>query len=193
MSFKQQRVAVIIPAHNEALSIDRVVRELVALRAPDTQTDYASLIDDIIVCDNGSTDKTAEIAARAGATVVHESTMGYGAACLRGLQALKDMSSPKLTDNLANNFTNRSTPTAAYRAVNVTTQNTHHKKPAPNFVIFIDGDYSVKTNEIMSLLEQLHAGNDLVVGSRENSLLQAGALSPHQRFGNALALSLIHI
>jgi glycosyltransferase involved in cell wall biosynthesis len=39
--------------------------------------------------DNGSTDATATIAARAGATVLHEPERGYGAACLRALAYLR--------------------------------------------------------------------------------------------------------
>jgi glycosyltransferase involved in cell wall biosynthesis len=41
----------------------------------------------VIVVDNGSTDRTAEVARRAGATVVHEQQPGYGAAVHRGLLA----------------------------------------------------------------------------------------------------------
>ena len=40
-----------------------------------------------IVVDNGSTDRTAEVAADLGATVVHESRQGFGAACWAGLTA----------------------------------------------------------------------------------------------------------
>jgi glycosyltransferase involved in cell wall biosynthesis len=40
-----------------------------------------------IVVDNGSTDGSAEIAARLGATVVHAPVRGFGAACARGLEA----------------------------------------------------------------------------------------------------------
>lgn len=38
-----------------------------------------------IVVDNGSTDRTAQVAAELGATVVHEAQRGFGAACWRGL------------------------------------------------------------------------------------------------------------
>jgi glycosyltransferase involved in cell wall biosynthesis len=38
-----------------------------------------------IVVDNGSTDRTAQVAAELGATVVHEAHRGFGAACWRGL------------------------------------------------------------------------------------------------------------
>ena len=40
-----------------------------------------------IVVDNGSTDRTADLAREHGATVVHESQQGFGAACWAGLQA----------------------------------------------------------------------------------------------------------
>lgn len=43
-----------------------------------------------IVVDNGSTDGSAEIARRAGATVVHEPVRGFGAACYAGLVAADD-------------------------------------------------------------------------------------------------------
>lgn len=44
----------------------------------------------IVVADNGSRDRTAEIARAAGATVVFEPERGYGAACLRALAALPE-------------------------------------------------------------------------------------------------------
>ena len=46
------------------------------------------LYQQIIVADNGSRDRTAEIARQAGATVVTEPRRGYGAACLRALASL---------------------------------------------------------------------------------------------------------
>lgn len=42
----------------------------------------------VVVCDNGSTDATADVARAAGAEVVHEPRRGYGAACLRALREL---------------------------------------------------------------------------------------------------------
>jgi len=45
---------------------------------------------EIIVADNGSGDRTAEIARARGATVVCEPERGYGAACLRAIAALPD-------------------------------------------------------------------------------------------------------
>ena len=86
MSYYHQRVAVIIPAFNEALSIKCVVDELKALKAP--QNNDLPLIDDLIVVNNGSTDGTAEIAKQAGANVFSEFRQGYGYACLRGIEKL---------------------------------------------------------------------------------------------------------
>ena len=46
-----------------------------------------AVVDQIIVCDNGSTDDTASIASSCGAIVVNEPIQGYGAACLAALAA----------------------------------------------------------------------------------------------------------
>jgi glycosyltransferase involved in cell wall biosynthesis len=69
-----QTNVVIIPAHNEERSIGRVVRDIP--RPP---------VSEIIVVNNRSTDRTAEEARAAGATVLHEDRMGYGYACLTGM------------------------------------------------------------------------------------------------------------
>jgi glycosyltransferase involved in cell wall biosynthesis len=47
-------------------------------------------IGQVIVVDNGSTDQTAAVAAKNGATVVHEPQRGYGQACLRGISTAGD-------------------------------------------------------------------------------------------------------
>jgi hypothetical protein len=72
------RVVVIIPALNEEASLPLVLRDLPAVGR-------------VIVVDNGSTDATAAVAADAGATVVPEAQRGYGAACLRGLAAIGEL------------------------------------------------------------------------------------------------------
>ncbi len=113
--YRKKSIAVIIPALNEEPSIGKVIKELSALgvcgqcgyadkeypqnesNSPpvlldvkqcescckDTKRD--SLVDHIVVCDNGSTDKTAEIAEACGAHVVAEQEKGYGAACLAAI------------------------------------------------------------------------------------------------------------
>jgi glycosyltransferase involved in cell wall biosynthesis len=70
------RVSVIIPTHNEALSIERVLADL----PPDLTTE-------VIVVDSNSKDGTPEIAAKMGARVVQEPRRGYGRACLTGMTA----------------------------------------------------------------------------------------------------------
>jgi len=81
--YKQQHITVVIPALNEALSIAKVVAELYALSSID-----GPVIDDVIVCDNGSSDGTGHAAHHAGARVVVERRRGYGYACLCALAAI---------------------------------------------------------------------------------------------------------
>ena len=83
--FRQKSVSVVIPAYNEAEAIGLVVGELMALTNPDG----SALIDDVVVCNNGSTDNTAGLAQAAGAWVVDEEQPGYGAACQRAIRALR--------------------------------------------------------------------------------------------------------
>lgn len=78
----------IIPARNEAEAIGIVVRETLAMRS----TAACPLIDRIIVVNNRSTDETSAVAATAGAEVVNEDRLGYGAACWAGMQHLGDAS-----------------------------------------------------------------------------------------------------
>jgi glycosyltransferase involved in cell wall biosynthesis len=70
-----QIVKVVIPALNEAASI-----ELVLDAVP-------SWVDETIVVDNGSVDGTSQVAAQHGARVAFEPTRGYGRACLEGIRA----------------------------------------------------------------------------------------------------------
>ncbi|MEM7202338.1 MAG: glycosyltransferase family 2 protein [Planctomycetota bacterium] len=68
------RTAVVIPALNEEQSLPLVLAEL-----------PGDLVDAVFVVDNGSTDRTAEVATAHGATVVVEPRRGYGSACLAGI------------------------------------------------------------------------------------------------------------
>ena len=51
--------------------------------------DDSAVIDDIVVCDNGSRDATGDRAAKAGARVVREDRKGYGSACLAAIAELE--------------------------------------------------------------------------------------------------------
>ena len=132
-------VDVVIPALNEEHALPSVLAEI-----------PRPLVRRVVVADNGSTDRTAEVAREGGADVVLEPHRGYGAACLRALREL-------------------------------------HADP-PDIVVFLDGDYSDHPAELPSVIEPILRGDaELVVGSRATGRRQAGALSPQQRVGNAIA------
>ena len=74
-----QQIKVIIPAFNEQESVSHVINDL------------PKIVDEIIVVDNNSNDNTAEVARLAGATVLSENRKGYGYACLKGIDYLKNL------------------------------------------------------------------------------------------------------
>ena len=66
------------------------------------------------------------------------------------------------------------------------------KKNDGDIIVFLDGDYSDYPGELTNLIAPIEKGDyDLVIGTRNNPLLQKGALTPQQRFGNALATRLM--
>jgi len=69
------KVSVVIPAFNEEEAISEVVRDFRA----------TGLVDEVVVVDNNSTDRTADLAKAAGAKVVKEVRQGYGWALRRGM------------------------------------------------------------------------------------------------------------
>jgi glycosyltransferase involved in cell wall biosynthesis len=71
------RVDVIIPALDEEAALPHVLAEIP--RPP---------VRRVVVADNGSRDRTVEVAREGGAEVVHEPERGYGAACLRAIAHL---------------------------------------------------------------------------------------------------------
>jgi glycosyltransferase involved in cell wall biosynthesis len=131
-------VDVIIPALDEEATVGAVVRGLLAgpVRA-------------VYVVDNGSQDRTAQVALEAGAKVVREPRRGYGQACLAGLAALP---------------------------------------PDTEVVVFVDADGSDELSMLPELVRPIEEGwADLVIGSRALGNVEAGALTPQQRLGNAIA------
>lgn len=140
----EQRIIVIIPAHNEADSIAKVIKEIPAF------------VEEIVVVNNASTDATAQNARVAGATVLEENRMGYGYACLKGIEYLQT------------------------------------KKLSPDIVVFMDGDYSDFPEEMALIVQPiLDKQADFVVGARAKELQAPGSMTFPQRFGNALATSLM--
>jgi glycosyltransferase involved in cell wall biosynthesis len=73
-------IDVLIPAWNEEQSLPLVLQNI--------PKDW---VRQVVVCDNGSTDRTAEVAKTAGAVVVSQPERGYGAACLAGMRYLKGL------------------------------------------------------------------------------------------------------
>lgn len=141
MSQAPVRVSVIIPTHNEAESIGRVLADL-----------PAALVTEVLVVDSNSTDGTPEIAAKMGARVLCEPRRGYGRACLTGL---------------ANAI-------------------------SPDVVVFLDGDYSDRPDELPLLLNPIIKGRaDITLGSRLGKQSTPGAMAWHAAFGNRLAAALI--
>jgi glycosyltransferase involved in cell wall biosynthesis len=138
------KTALIIPALNEEQALGQVLTEL-------PRQAYS----EVIVVDNGSTDRTADVARAAAVKVIEEPRRGYGSACLAGIAALS---------------------------------------PEIEVVVFMDADGSDLPHETANLLLPISEGQaDLVIGSRELGDSEAGALSPHQRFGNRLAVFLVSV
>jgi len=143
LSHDHLRVSVVIPTHNEAQSIGRVLADL-----------PADIVTEVLVVDSNSTDRTPEIAAKMGARVLHEPRRGYGRACLTGLAGAS----------------------------------------SPDVVVFLDGDYSDRPDELPLLLAPIIDGHaDITLGSRLGKQSIHGALPWHAAFGNRLAAVLIRL
>ena len=70
--YKGLSITVIIPCLNEEQGIERILRAM------------PEFVDEVVVVDNNSTDRTSEVAASLGAKVVREDVRGYGRAYKRG-------------------------------------------------------------------------------------------------------------
>ena len=70
--YKGQRITVIMPCLNEEQAIELLLRQM------------PGYVDETIVVDNGSTDRTSELARKLGAKVIREDVRGYGRAYKTG-------------------------------------------------------------------------------------------------------------
>jgi glycosyltransferase involved in cell wall biosynthesis len=139
-----ERVALLIPALDEEQAIGNTLADV-----------RGTGLEQVIVVDNGSTDRTADVAREHGAQVVVEPKRGYGQACLAGMGVLR----PEIT-----------------------------------VVVFMDADGSDDPADLRRLVEPIARGEaDLVLGSRTLGERERGALTPQQRFGNALATTLLRV
>lgn len=87
------RVSIIVPTHNEAQAIGRVLADV-----------PADLVTEVIVVDSNSTDGTADVARSTGARVILEPRRGYGRACLTGIA---NASSPDVLVFLDGDYSDR--------------------------------------------------------------------------------------
>jgi glycosyltransferase involved in cell wall biosynthesis len=87
------RISVIIPTHNEAQAIGRVLSDL-----------PARIVTEVLVVDSNSTDGTIKIAESMGARVLREPRRGYGRACLTGIA---NASSPDVLVFLDGDYSDR--------------------------------------------------------------------------------------
>jgi glycosyltransferase involved in cell wall biosynthesis len=78
-------VAIIIPSRNEEVPLPGVLSEI-----------PAGVANTVIVVDNGSTDRTADVAQGAGALVVREERPGYGYACAAGVRLAQEQGAEAL-------------------------------------------------------------------------------------------------
>jgi len=120
----------------------------------------------VVVVDNGSRDRTAECARAGGAVVLAEARRGYGSACLKGLAWLfgREPGSPQ----------------PPWQGQDV--------------VVFLDADGSDRPEELELLVGPILRGEaEVVIGSRVLGGVPRGALTPQQRFGNALACGLMRL
>ena len=145
------KIKVIIPAFNEQDSIAKVIQ------------DIPSLVEEVIVVSNNSTDLTEINAKNAGATVLTENNKGYGYACLKGMDYI---ASTSLSDP--------------------------SKKPDIIVFLDGDySDYPEELTKIIAPI--IEDNIDLVIGSRVKELREDGAMTPQQIFGNWLATKLMSL
>jgi glycosyltransferase involved in cell wall biosynthesis len=77
---ERPKIVVIIPAYNEENSIAKVIADI-----------PAGLVNEVIVVNNNSNDDTEVNARHAGATVLREKRPGYGYACLKGIEYIRQL------------------------------------------------------------------------------------------------------
>tara|TARA_R110002072_G_scaffold145129_7_gene291370 strand:- start:3226 stop:3933 length:708 start_codon:yes stop_codon:yes gene_type:complete len=144
-------IKVIIPAYNEEGSIANVIK------------DIPSIVDEIIVISNNSTDATEKNAKNAGATVLQESRKGYGYACLKGMEYI---ASTSLSDQ--------------------------EEKPDIIVFLDGDySDYPEQLTELVAPI--INNDIDFVIGARVKELRETGSMTPQQVFGNWLATFLMKL
>jgi glycosyltransferase involved in cell wall biosynthesis len=75
--YKGQSITVVIPCLNEEQGVEQILRQM------------PEFVDEVIVVDNGSTDRSAEVARSFGAQVIQEEVRGYGRAYRKGFASAR--------------------------------------------------------------------------------------------------------
>ncbi len=136
------RTDVVIPAFNEEASLPLVLQAI-----------PGDVVDRIIVVDNASTDRTAEVARANGAIVTGETRAGYGSACLAGLAYLRKREPPEVVVFLDGDYSDH--PEELPRLVEPIS------KGAAQMVI---GSRALGNREPGALLPQARVGNWIACG-----------------------------
>ncbi|MDP2539892.1 MULTISPECIES: glycosyltransferase family 2 protein [Tenacibaculum] len=144
-------IKVIIPAYNEQDSIVHVIN------------DIPSLVNEVIVISNNSTDNTEINAKNAGATVLTEDRKGYGYACLKGMEYIASSS----------------------------IKNPNNKPDIIVFLDGDYSDYPEQLTELIAPI--INDDIDFVIGARVQRLREKGSMTPQQVFGNWLATFLMKL
>ncbi|WP_440068772.1 glycosyltransferase family 2 protein [Tenacibaculum discolor] len=144
-------IKVIIPAYNEQDSIVHVIN------------DIPSLVSEVIVISNNSTDNTEINAKNAGATVLTEDRKGYGYACLKGMEYIASSS----------------------------IKNPNNKPDIIVFLDGDYSDYPEQLTELIAPI--INDDIDFVIGARVQRLREKGSMTPQQVFGNWLATFLMKL
>ena len=79
----QIELSIVLPCLNEEITVGNCVKQAVSFLA------NSGIKGEVIVADNGSTDKSVEIAEKNGARVAHITNKGYGSALMGGFQAAR--------------------------------------------------------------------------------------------------------
>jgi glycosyltransferase involved in cell wall biosynthesis len=138
-------ISVVVCTRNRAASLPATLASLA-----DQTLDAARF--EVVVVDNGSTDRSAEIAAQHGAVVVREPERGYGRAYLTGLA------------------------------------HTHG-----DYVVMADADGTYPIKELGAFVHSLENGSDLVLGSRFDGTIHAGAMPwSHRWIGNPVLTGMLN-
>ncbi|MEJ2740150.1 MAG: glycosyltransferase family 2 protein, partial [Dehalococcoidia bacterium] len=77
----KKKISVVIPALNEETAIEQTIKGV-----PESELNKMGYDVEILIVDNGSTDRTAEISINAGARVIYEPRRGYGRAYRTGFE-----------------------------------------------------------------------------------------------------------